>query len=161
MLLLCIGNAVKFAGKSYLAPLPITCISLNLWHVYYFWTYCFVVWRHEMERALITVTQVFSLYLSWNHKNLIIWLSFEWIFFFMSSAVFLTGFRKVPVLGMDQIRMTIRIKQIQSGLDDEQFPESLTCHSILELPLYSTKEIMRERLTEALESNRGFRTWIY
>ncbi|XP_023201017.1 probable E3 ubiquitin-protein ligase HERC4 [Xiphophorus maculatus] len=72
--------------------------------------------------------------------------------------LFLTGFRKVPVLGMDQIRMTIRIKQIQSGLDDEQFPESLTCHSILELPMYSTKEIMRERLTEALESNRGFRT---
>uniref|UniRef100_A0A3B5Q620 HECT domain-containing protein n=1 Tax=Xiphophorus maculatus TaxID=8083 RepID=A0A3B5Q620_XIPMA len=47
---------------------------------------------------------------------------------------------------------------ILSGLDDEQFPESLTCHSILELPMYSTKEIMRERLTEALESNRGFRT---
>uniref|UniRef100_A0A3B5MV66 HECT domain-containing protein n=1 Tax=Xiphophorus couchianus TaxID=32473 RepID=A0A3B5MV66_9TELE len=46
---------------------------------------------------------------------------------------------------------------IKSGLDDEQFPESLTCHSILELPLYSTKEIMRERLTKALESKGGFR----
>ncbi|XP_054892427.1 probable E3 ubiquitin-protein ligase HERC4 [Poeciliopsis prolifica] len=71
--------------------------------------------------------------------------------------LFLTGFRKVPVLGMDQIRMKIRIKQIQSGSPDEHFPESLTCHSILELPLYSTKEIMRERLTEALEPDRGFR----
>uniref|UniRef100_A0A3B3U5W4 HECT domain-containing protein n=1 Tax=Poecilia latipinna TaxID=48699 RepID=A0A3B3U5W4_9TELE len=72
-------------------------------------------------------------------------------------VLFLTGSRKVPVLGMDQIRMTIRIKQIQSGSHDEHFPESLTCHSILELPLYSTKDIMRERLTEALEPQRGFR----
>uniref|UniRef100_A0A3B3Z1X6 HECT domain-containing protein n=1 Tax=Poecilia mexicana TaxID=48701 RepID=A0A3B3Z1X6_9TELE len=80
-----------------------------------------------------------------------------WIFFFMSSSVFLTGSRKVPVLGMDQIRMKLRIKQIQSGSHDEHFPESLTCHSILELPLYSTKDIMRERLTEALEPQRGFR----
>nr|XP_046250581.1 probable E3 ubiquitin-protein ligase HERC4 [Scatophagus argus] len=63
---------------------------------------------------------------------------------------FLTGFRKVPVLGMDQIRMYIRLKLVQSGSYDQHFPESLTCHSILELPLYSTKEIMRDRLTEAL-----------
>ncbi|KAM4734623.1 putative E3 ubiquitin-protein ligase HERC3 [Anableps anableps] len=70
---------------------------------------------------------------------------------------FLTGFRKVPVLGMGQIGMIIRIKQIQSGSHDQHFPESLTCHSILELPLYSTKEIMRKRLMEALKPERGFR----
>lgn len=79
--------------------------------------------------------------------------------FFMSSLGFLTGCRKVPVLGMNQVTMKIRIKQIQTGSHDQHFPESLTCHSIFELPLYSTKEIMRERLTEALTPERGFRTW--
>ncbi|XP_036000989.1 probable E3 ubiquitin-protein ligase HERC4 [Fundulus heteroclitus] len=67
---------------------------------------------------------------------------------------FLTGSRKVPVLGMGQIRMTI---QILSGTNDQHFPQSLTCHAILSLPMYSTKEIMRERLTEALKPERGFR----
>ncbi|XP_044049752.1 probable E3 ubiquitin-protein ligase HERC4 [Siniperca chuatsi] len=69
---------------------------------------------------------------------------------------FLTGFRRVPILGMDQIQMTIRVKQVQSGSYDQHYPESLTCHSILDLPLYSTKEIMRDRLTEALIPERGF-----
>ncbi|XP_045892497.1 probable E3 ubiquitin-protein ligase HERC4 [Micropterus dolomieu] len=69
---------------------------------------------------------------------------------------FLTGFRRVPVLGMDQIKMTIFVKQIQSASYDQHFPESLTCHSYLYLPLYSTKEIMRDRLTEALIPERGF-----
>uniref|UniRef100_A0A3Q2UQA7 HECT-type E3 ubiquitin transferase n=1 Tax=Fundulus heteroclitus TaxID=8078 RepID=A0A3Q2UQA7_FUNHE len=67
---------------------------------------------------------------------------------------FLTGSRKVPVLGMGQIRMTI---QILSGANDQRFPQSQTCYSNLSLPMYSTKEIMRERLTEALKPERGFR----
>ncbi|KAM6937862.1 putative E3 ubiquitin-protein ligase HERC4 [Xenentodon cancila] len=69
---------------------------------------------------------------------------------------FLTGFRKPPVLGMDQIRMTIRSKQIFIGSQDQHFPESLTCHCILELPSYSTKKIMRHRLIAALKPERGF-----
>ncbi|MED6263774.1 hypothetical protein CHARACLAT_008019 [Characodon lateralis] len=67
---------------------------------------------------------------------------------------FLTGRRKVPVTGMGQIRMRI---QILSGSHDQHFPESLTCHYILQLPVYSSKEIMRKRLTEALKPERGFR----
>ncbi|XP_039989978.1 probable E3 ubiquitin-protein ligase HERC3 isoform X2 [Xiphias gladius] len=70
--------------------------------------------------------------------------------------LFLTGFRRVPILGMYQIQMKVRVKIIQSGSYDQHFPESLTCHSILELPLYSTKDIMRDRLTEALIPDRGF-----
>ncbi|KAM8750883.1 putative E3 ubiquitin-protein ligase HERC3 isoform 2-T2 [Acanthopagrus schlegelii] len=69
---------------------------------------------------------------------------------------FLTGYRRVPILGMGQIQMTVRDKQVQSGSDDQHFPESLTCHSILELPLYSTKKIMRDRLTDALKPKKGF-----
>ncbi|KAM7396240.1 hypothetical protein PAMP_019297 [Pampus punctatissimus] len=69
---------------------------------------------------------------------------------------FLTGFRRAPILGMDQIQMRIRVKQVQDSSVDQLFPESLTCHSILELPLYPTKEIMRDKLTEALMPERGF-----
>ncbi|XP_029010160.1 probable E3 ubiquitin-protein ligase HERC3 isoform X2 [Betta splendens] len=69
---------------------------------------------------------------------------------------FVTGFRRAPILGMDQTKMCIRMKYIWSGSCDQHFPESLTCHSILELPLYSTKEIMRERLTHALIPESAF-----
>ncbi|XP_067444973.1 probable E3 ubiquitin-protein ligase HERC4 isoform X2 [Thunnus thynnus] len=69
---------------------------------------------------------------------------------------FLTGFRRAPFLGMDQIQMKIRVKQVQDSSSDQLFPQSLTCHSILYLPLYSTKEIMRDKLTEAVVTKRGF-----
>ncbi|XP_037623787.1 probable E3 ubiquitin-protein ligase HERC3 [Sebastes umbrosus] len=70
---------------------------------------------------------------------------------------FLTGFRRVPILGMDQVKMQVRLTQLQSGQSyDQHFPRALTCHSILYLPLYSSKEIMRDRLTEALITERGF-----
>lgn len=72
---------------------------------------------------------------------------------------FLTGFRGVPVLGMDQIQMRVRVKQIQHGSSDQHLPESLTCHNILNLPLYSTKRILRDRLTKALKPDRGFSIW--
>ncbi|KAM3610146.1 uncharacterized protein V6R79_026111 [Siganus canaliculatus] len=69
---------------------------------------------------------------------------------------FLTGFKRAPILGMDHIQLKIREKLIQSGSYDDTFPESLTCHSILELPSYSTKEIMKSRLTKALKPKKGF-----
>ncbi|XP_053740928.1 probable E3 ubiquitin-protein ligase HERC4 isoform X2 [Synchiropus splendidus] len=66
---------------------------------------------------------------------------------------FLTGSRRAPILGMGQIRLFIR-ERLDSR--DEHYPESLTCHSILELPVYSSKEIMRTRLREALVQERGW-----
>ncbi|XP_054476471.1 probable E3 ubiquitin-protein ligase HERC3 [Anoplopoma fimbria] len=70
---------------------------------------------------------------------------------------FLTGYRRVPVLGMDQVKMKVYVTQVQSGHEyDQLFPESLTCHSILYLPLYSSKEIMRDRLTMALMTEKKF-----
>ncbi|KAM8891599.1 LOW QUALITY PROTEIN: putative E3 ubiquitin-protein ligase HERC3 [Spinachia spinachia] len=64
---------------------------------------------------------------------------------------FLTGSRRVPIVGMDQVRMNVQVTCVQNGQHyDQHFPGALTCHSILYLPLYSCKEIMREKLTEAL-----------
>ncbi|XP_013767854.1 E3 ISG15--protein ligase HERC5-like [Pundamilia nyererei] len=63
---------------------------------------------------------------------------------------------RAPILGMDQVKMKVQVKQIQSGTCDQHFPEALTCHSILYLPFYSTKEILRDRLTEALLADTEF-----
>ncbi|XP_031415172.1 probable E3 ubiquitin-protein ligase HERC6 isoform X2 [Clupea harengus] len=67
--------------------------------------------------------------------------------------LFLTGCGRVPILGMDQIRMTIRVRRKSS---QNHFPESLTCQGILDLPMYQSKERLQTLLTEALNHNRGF-----
>uniref|UniRef100_A0A8C4I5F5 HECT domain-containing protein n=1 Tax=Dicentrarchus labrax TaxID=13489 RepID=A0A8C4I5F5_DICLA len=51
----------------------------------------------------------------------------------------------------------VTFKQLSHGDSyDQHSPESLTCHSILYLPLYSTKKIMRDKLTKALVPVNGF-----
>ncbi|XP_075898837.1 putative E3 ubiquitin-protein ligase HERC4 [Nelusetta ayraudi] len=71
----------------------------------------------------------------------------------MDFVWFVTGFRKIPVFG---IQIQIRPKLILHGSPDEYFPTTLTCHSILELPGYSKKKIMRNKLKAALNSERVF-----
>uniref|UniRef100_A0A3B5ASG4 HECT domain-containing protein n=1 Tax=Stegastes partitus TaxID=144197 RepID=A0A3B5ASG4_9TELE len=70
---------------------------------------------------------------------------------------FVTGFEQVPILGKDKITMIIRQRYVQNLDHDRYYPETHTCSSVLELPLYSTKEIMQSRLTEALSNNRRIR----
>ncbi|XP_060933112.1 probable E3 ubiquitin-protein ligase HERC4 [Limanda limanda] len=65
---------------------------------------------------------------------------------------FVTGFERLPILGNE--RMTIRLKYVGDVSQDQFYPEALTCHSFLDLPLYSTREIMRTKLTEALSNGR-------
>ncbi|KAK7891978.1 hypothetical protein WMY93_023941 [Mugilogobius chulae] len=57
---------------------------------------------------------------------------------------FVTGYRRAPIFGLGHIRMQVRVKSLLHNRTDEHFPESLTCHSILDLPLYSTKDVMRK-----------------
>ncbi|XP_043982008.1 probable E3 ubiquitin-protein ligase HERC4 isoform X1 [Gambusia affinis] len=64
---------------------------------------------------------------------------------------FVTGFERVPILGVDTIKMNIRVESMK---DDQYYPATHTCFSTLELPLYSTKDIMRATLTEALSNKR-------
>ncbi|KAM4734007.1 putative E3 ubiquitin-protein ligase HERC3 [Anableps anableps] len=67
---------------------------------------------------------------------------------------FVTGFERVPVLGLDKIKMKIKVKCIQDLSHDQYYPMTHTCFSTLELPLYSTKDIMEAKLTEALSNKR-------
>ncbi|XP_038855947.1 probable E3 ubiquitin-protein ligase HERC3 isoform X2 [Salvelinus namaycush] len=67
--------------------------------------------------------------------------------------LFLTGCDRVPILGMNQIRM--RVKTLPNS-SQQHFPEALTCHSLLQLPIYPSKETLQSRLIEAVGHNRGF-----
>ncbi|XP_026032646.1 probable E3 ubiquitin-protein ligase HERC4 [Astatotilapia calliptera] len=67
---------------------------------------------------------------------------------------FVTGFDRVPILGMDKIKMQVKVKEVEDVSYDQYYPETHTCFSTLELPFYSTKEIMQTKLTEALSNNK-------
>ncbi|XP_062246810.1 probable E3 ubiquitin-protein ligase HERC4 isoform X2 [Platichthys flesus] len=65
---------------------------------------------------------------------------------------FVTGFERLPILG-NKI-MTIRLKCVGDVSQDQFYPETHTCYHYLDLPLYSTREIMKTKLTEALSNSR-------
>uniref|UniRef100_A0A8C1IGN4 Si:ch73-190m4.1 n=1 Tax=Cyprinus carpio TaxID=7962 RepID=A0A8C1IGN4_CYPCA len=67
--------------------------------------------------------------------------------------LFLTGFEKVPILGMSAVKMRVRslIKFTQDYL-----PEALTCHALLDLPVYQNKETLKAKVIEAINHKRGF-----
>ncbi|KAM4627974.1 putative E3 ubiquitin-protein ligase HERC4 isoform 2-T2 [Polymixia lowei] len=70
--------------------------------------------------------------------------------------LFLTGCDRVPILGMDTIRMKVAVLPYSTEL---HFPESLTCHSLLLLPIYKrypAKRTLQNRLVEAISHKRGF-----
>nr|XP_055062420.1 probable E3 ubiquitin-protein ligase HERC4 [Misgurnus anguillicaudatus] len=67
--------------------------------------------------------------------------------------LFLTGFERVPILGMSQVKM--RVRDLFNSTQ-EHLPQALTCHSLLELPVYQSKATLKEKLIEALNHRRGF-----
>ncbi|XP_047453396.1 probable E3 ubiquitin-protein ligase HERC3 [Mugil cephalus] len=68
---------------------------------------------------------------------------------------FVTGFERLPIVGGDKIKMKVGVKNVNDCDNDQYYPETHTCFSLLELPLYSTKEIMKTKLIEALNNNLG------
>ncbi|KAB5581409.1 hypothetical protein PHYPO_G00175350 [Pangasianodon hypophthalmus] len=69
--------------------------------------------------------------------------------------LFLTGCDRVPILGMDQVRMTVLDRP---NFTQDHLPESLTCHSYFMLPPYENKQRLEAKLIEAIDHNQGF--WI-
>uniref|UniRef100_A0A1A7X5F4 HECT and RLD domain containing E3 ubiquitin protein ligase family member 1 n=1 Tax=Iconisemion striatum TaxID=60296 RepID=A0A1A7X5F4_9TELE len=70
--------------------------------------------------------------------------------------LFLTGSDRVPFMGMKYIIMTVAVLPNSS---ERHLPESLTCHTLLLLPIYQrypADRIMRARLLKAINHNRGF-----
>ncbi|KAK5030506.1 hypothetical protein LTS07_005290 [Exophiala sideris] len=65
---------------------------------------------------------------------------------------FVTASDRVPVNGLTSIQFVI----LKHGDDDNRLPSSSTCYGRLLLPQYSSREIMREKLTKAIENCFGF-----
>ncbi|NXL76324.1 HERC3 ligase, partial [Leptocoma aspasia] len=67
-------------------------------------------------------------------------------------AVFLTGSDRIPIYGMSSLRIII-----QSTPSGEQYlPVAHTCYNLLDLPKYSSKEILSARLVQAIDHYEGF-----
>ncbi|XP_056109544.1 E3 ISG15--protein ligase HERC5 isoform X2 [Rhinichthys klamathensis goyatoka] len=67
--------------------------------------------------------------------------------------LFITGFEKVPILGMSAVKM--RVGDLFKFTQDH-LPEALTCHALLYLPVYQNKETLRTKVIEAINHKRGF-----
>ncbi|XP_069599640.1 probable E3 ubiquitin-protein ligase HERC3 isoform X2 [Ranitomeya imitator] len=66
--------------------------------------------------------------------------------------LFLTGSDRIPIYGMSSLH--IIIQSVSSG--EDYLPVAHTCYNLLDLPKYSSKEILRERLTQAIDHYEGF-----
>ncbi|XP_038255642.1 probable E3 ubiquitin-protein ligase HERC3 isoform X1 [Dermochelys coriacea] len=66
--------------------------------------------------------------------------------------LFLTGSDRIPIYGMSSLR--IIIQSTSSG--DQYLPVAHTCYNLLDLPKYSSKEILSVRLTQAIDHYEGF-----
>uniref|UniRef100_UPI00398E34D3 probable E3 ubiquitin-protein ligase HERC4 n=1 Tax=Pristiophorus japonicus TaxID=55135 RepID=UPI00398E34D3 len=67
---------------------------------------------------------------------------------------FLTGCERVPVGGMGSLSITIRREMWEDP--DLYFPVAHTCNWTLDLPQYSSGEILRERFLRAIGCCKGF-----
>ncbi|XP_073196774.1 probable E3 ubiquitin-protein ligase HERC6 isoform X1 [Lepidochelys kempii] len=67
--------------------------------------------------------------------------------------LFLTGSDRIPVMGMDCIKIKFNS---HVSMSEDHIPEAQTCFHILILPQYSTIERLREKLLLAIDNNRGF-----
>ena len=66
---------------------------------------------------------------------------------------FSTGSDRAPINGLKSMKFYI---VLEGGEDDERLPSSHTCFNQLCMPQYSTKEILRAKLTQAIEEAQGF-----
>lgn len=72
--------------------------------------------------------------------------------FSLILLVFLTGSDRIPIYGMSSLRIVI-----QSTASGEQYlPVAHTCYNLLDLPKYSSKEILSARLVQAIDHYEGF-----
>uniref|UniRef100_A0A8C4RM49 HECT and RLD domain containing E3 ubiquitin protein ligase 3 n=1 Tax=Erpetoichthys calabaricus TaxID=27687 RepID=A0A8C4RM49_ERPCA len=66
--------------------------------------------------------------------------------------LFLTGSDRIPIYGMESLQIAI-----QSTAGSEQhLPVAHTCYNLLDMPRYTSKEVLRKRLTQAIEQYEGF-----
>lgn len=76
----------------------------------------------------------------------------SWCLPFSLPAVFLTGSDRIPIYGMASLQIVIQ----STASGEEYLPVAHTCYNLLDLPKYSSKEVLCARLTQALDNYEGF-----
>ncbi|CAJ1052444.1 probable E3 ubiquitin-protein ligase HERC3 [Xyrichtys novacula] len=66
--------------------------------------------------------------------------------------LFLTGSDRIPIHGMESLRIVIQ----STTAEEHYLPVAHTCYNLLDMPCYQTKDILRRRLTQAVEQYEGF-----
>lgn len=66
--------------------------------------------------------------------------------------LFLTGSDRIPILGMSEIKIILQPMKVE----DDHLPVAHTCFNLLDLPMYSTEDVMREKLRLAIQNTQGF-----
>ncbi|KTF88517.1 hypothetical protein cypCar_00038930 [Cyprinus carpio] len=66
--------------------------------------------------------------------------------------LFLTGSDRIPILGMKSLALVIQ----PTGGGEQYFPVAHTCFNLLDLPKYTNKETLKEKLLHAIEHIQGF-----
>ncbi|XP_068178250.1 probable E3 ubiquitin-protein ligase HERC3 isoform X2 [Antennarius striatus] len=66
--------------------------------------------------------------------------------------LFLTGSDRIPIHGMESMRIIIQ----STTAEEHYLPVAHTCYNLLDMPCYQTKDILRHRLTRAVEQYEGF-----
>ncbi len=74
--------------------------------------------------------------------------------YFIFPAVFLTGTDRIPLGGFR--RMKIYIQRMDGGTRCERLPVAHTCFNIMDLPPYPSKQMMRDKLLQAINFTSGF-----
>ncbi|KAJ2597458.1 ubiquitin-protein ligase (E3) [Coemansia sp. RSA 1721] len=72
---------------------------------------------------------------------------------------FATSCERPPLLGFAELNPPFCITNSSSdenGVHDNRLPSASTCVNLLKLPVYSSREILREKLLLAIESGAGF-----
>ncbi|KAJ8417955.1 hypothetical protein AAFF_G00136640 [Aldrovandia affinis] len=66
--------------------------------------------------------------------------------------LFLTGSDRIPILGMKSLRLVIQ----STGGGDQYLPVAHTCFNLLDLPKYSSRNVLKDKLIQAIDHYQGF-----
>ena len=66
---------------------------------------------------------------------------------------FVTSCPRPPILGFGHLQPPLTIQMVQS---EDRLPTAATCVSLLKLPAYRSRDVLREKLLYAIKSNSGF-----
>ncbi|KAJ3610820.1 hypothetical protein NHX12_022911 [Muraenolepis orangiensis] len=66
--------------------------------------------------------------------------------------LFLTGSDRIPILGMKSLKLVIQ----PTGGGEHYLPVAHTCFNLLDLPKYTSIEVLRDKLLQAVDQNQGF-----